>query len=279
MGFASLPSKRRPRPSLKRLGMDQTGTFDLGRVHQTDCVAAMRTLPSSCIDHIITDPPYSDRVHEGVQQRATSDGYNRCTDFGFGCLTGKLQEDVAREFARLAKRWVLIFCDPLGLAGWRDVLEKHGLRYYRSGIWVKKGAAPSFHGLGPAEQFECVAIAHSQAGMRWNGGGKGAVWEFPIVHSDRVHNTQKPVPLMLELVREFSDEGELVLDPFSGGGTTGIACRQLGRRFLGFELEEKWVAAGNFRIATEGERLGEITPEAALQGQQIGLLPVDKNNG
>lgn len=256
--------------------MDRSGPYELGQVHLADCVEAMRSLPDGCIDHIITDPPYSDRVHEGVQQRATSDGYDRCTDFGFGCLTEKLQEDVAREFARLVKRWVLIFCDPLGLAGWRNVLEKHGLRYYRSGIWVKKGAAPSFHGLGPAEQFECVAIAHSQAGMRWNGGGKGAVWEFPIVHSDRVHPCQKPVSLMSDLVREFTDEGELVLDPFSGGGSTGIACRQLKRRFLGFELDEKWVTAGNFRIATEGERLGEVTPETAQVNQQLGLLAEDE---
>lgn len=85
--------------------------------------------------------------------------------------------------------------------------------------------------------------------MRWNRGGSQAFWEGPICRDPRrVHPTKKPLWLMEALVRDFTDPGDLVLDPTGGEGTTGEACVRLGRRFVGCELDPKYHAAGVERI-------------------------------
>ena len=75
-----------------------------------------------------------------------------------------------------------------------------------------------------------------------NRGGKDAV-------PTRIHATQKPLKLMRELVELFTEPGELVLDAFAGSGTTGVACKLLGRRFVGFEQDEEIYATAQRRIA------------------------------
>ena len=69
--------------------------------------------------------------------------------------------------------------------------------------------------------------------MHWNGGGHHAVWVCNIEHGE--HPTQKPLTLLVDCVKKFTDEGETVLDPFVGSGTTGVACVKLGRNFIGIE--------------------------------------------
>lgn len=94
--------------------------------------------------------------------------------------------------------------------------------------------------------------------MRWNGGGlPGRCGPTPCpIETDRnatgarVHTTQKPLELMLELVELFTDPGDLVLDPFCGSGTTGVACVRLGRRFIGIEKDATYAAVA--RGATGG---------------------------
>jgi site-specific DNA-methyltransferase (adenine-specific) len=264
--------------------MERLGPYVLGAVHQVDCVEAMRQLPDGSISCIITDPPYSEAVHKNVTDRPTDGATDprpeaamrRCTNLGFVHLGAELRRAVCVEFARLVQRWVLVFCDAEGLSGWITDLEAVGLRHVRVGAWVKQDAAPSFHGRYPASWMECIEIAHTQDAMRWNGHGRGALWTRPIVLRGRVHSAQKPVELMQDLVRDFTEPGEVILDPFAGSGTTGIACKRMGRLFLGFERDPQFAGAASFRVQTEVERLGEVQPETAQVGQQIGLLGDEK---
>lgn len=69
------------------------------------------------------------------------------------------------------------------------------------------------------------------------------------------HQTQKPLALMDVLVRLFSDPGELILDPFSGSGTTGVAALRLGRRFLGWEMNAEYAAIARKRLGAAREQL------------------------
>jgi site-specific DNA-methyltransferase (adenine-specific) len=70
-----------------------------------------------------------------------------------------------------------------------------------------------------------------------------------------VHPTQKPLALMRALVADFSDEGERILDPFAGSGSTAVACKELGRRFVGWELSPVYHAAAAGRINRACEQL------------------------
>ncbi len=76
-----------------------------------------------------------------------------------------------------------------------------------------------------------------------------------VAGETRVHTTQKPLALMEALVRDFTDEGETVLDPFTGSGTTGVACKRLGRSFIGWERDPKYHAIAEKRIAGAREQM------------------------
>lgn len=228
-----------------------------------DCREVLPTIKR--VDVIETDPPYSDYVHSKSRRGGASapklDGSGRnvaCSfarekEFGFESLTAELRNFCAREFARLARRWVLTFSDVESAHLWRDEFVYYNLEYIRTGAWVKLGATPQFTGDRPAQGFEAITIAHPSGRKHWNGGGRHAIWrgaeesdlvyEVPIVlnrsHNEpRIHTTQKPLTLMLDLVGDFSDEGETILDPFAGSGTTLVAAKQLGRLAIGVEMDE-----------------------------------------
>lgn len=249
-------------------------------IHHGDCLAWMATLANRSVDVVITDPPYSPDVHGKSRAggRALNMGngkptFNREVEFGFDAITQDQMEAVADQCERLAKRWVLIFCDVESNHLWRGALSSAGLEPVRIGAWVKDGCTPQFTGDRPAAGIEAVVIAHRPGKKRWNGGGKRAVWTYPVVQkrgakiSDRVHTTQKPLSLMLELVSLFSEPGELIIDPFAGSGTTGVAALRLGRRFAGAEQQEKYVTIANERLAAEQNG-------STLQASQAGQVPM-----
>jgi DNA modification methylase len=89
-------------------------------------------------------------------------------------------------------------------------------------------------------------------------GGAHAVWDVPIVlnraradKSERVHPTQKPLGLMGALVQQFTDPGELILDPTAGSGTTGVAAKRLNRRSVLIERDEAHCESAAHRLAHE----------------------------
>jgi DNA modification methylase len=138
-----------------------------------------------------------------------------------------------------------------------------GLKYIRTCAWRKVGSTPQFSGDRPAQAFETIVCAHRPGRTKWNAHGKHGYYEHPIVLErgngvSRLHTTQKPLTLMAELVADFSNADELVMDPFAGSASTGKACQQLNRRFLGFELNRDY-----FDIACRRLRGEEAKPNPA----------------
>jgi len=239
--------------------------------------------------HVVMDPPYSEHTHgksrtgkrapqkdgRGNESKAS---FSRVAEFGFDHLTPSLRTFLAREAARLAERWVLVFSDIEGATWWRLALLAAGLEYVRTGAWVKEGATPQFSGDRPATGFESITIAHPKGRKKWNGGGRHGVWSVPIVlergggkangtGEPRIHTTQKPERLMIALVQDFTSPGDLVYDLTMGAGTTAIGClRAAGgpRRFVGVEREERWIEAAAKRLDAE---LNGSTFHAQARGQ------------
>lgn len=225
------------------------------------------TLPNLSVAHVITDPPYSEHVHgknmrqlRGSGGNAANDGVKRgkvgAFSLGFDALETQHRRELAEEFARLISRWVLVFSDAESVHFWREDLEAEGLPHIRQGAWVKLNCQPQLTGDRPAVGSEAVQISHRKGRKKWNGGGLPAVWAYSIAtdrsgRGDRVHTTQKPLDLMLRLVELFTDPGDIVLDPFAGSGTTGVACLRLGRRFIGVERDERYAAIATERLLAE----------------------------
>lgn len=209
--------------------------------------------------HAIFDPPYDKQTHDGA--RSNADNY----EIKFAPI------DSPETVVKLATptRWTLSFCSVEMLGDYQCAT---GERWTRSGIWDRIGGTPQITGDRPAQAVEGIAIWHSDSERRrWNGGGKHAIWRHKIVSGnsvDRVHETQKPLSLMRELVLDFTDPDELIADLFAGSGTTGVAAKLCGRRAILVELDEQRCAVAAKRIAETSldERISRVRAVRAKQG-------------
>jgi DNA modification methylase len=234
---------------------DVAATLYLG-----DCREILPQL--GAVDHVISDPPYARDVYlRAASTTATNKGFSdyelkrrgqSLAKMGAGDIGSidAMLDDVAAQIGRLARRWSLVFSDVETCFRWRAALESAGMRYVRTGAWVKPDAMPQMSGDRPSVGFEPCTITHAQGPMRWNGGGKQAVWTHFTSkgHARPDHPCPKPEPLMLELVQQFTDPGELILDPFAGSGTTLLAAKRLGRRAIGCEVNEAFAEVAAKRL-------------------------------
>jgi len=249
-----------------------------------DPVTGLASLADKSVDHVITDPPYSEHTHAKVRRGGSVHAADVTTGgplrpvisssvaLGFDALSPFVRAGVASGLARVVRRWSLMFCDAEGVTDWMRDVVLVGLSHVRIGHWRKLGGSPQFTGDRPGIGCEAIEIAHPPGRKRWNGGGRHAFWEFAIASGTRVHTTQKPLPLMEALVSDFTDAGELICDPFAGSGTTGVACIRLGRRFVGWEKDPRYfaVAVKRLRAAREQLRMALVVEP---MGTQAALLP------
>lgn len=229
-------------------------------IYHGDCREILPTLAP--VDHVITDPPYGAEAH--TLQRRVQRERNSSAEYGrvvgvepleFAPMTADGREFCGESFAALARRWVLVFCQIEGAPLWRVSCEAGGLVYKRTCLWVKRDGMPQLTGDRPGMGYEAFVALHAQGRSRWNGGGAHGVYDVPK-GSDRCsgknpHPTQKPEALMLQLIAHFSDPAETILDPFIGSGTTLVAAKQLGRRAIGIELNERYCEVAARRLQQE----------------------------
>lgn len=249
---------------------------------------ARKVLPTiEWADHVITDPPYSRHVHQSVRSSGRRElpdvaefacRSRRTVDLGFEHLGGSLRRFVAAWCSANVRRWSLAFSDVESAWLWRLSFEASGLDYARTLAWVRAGGAPQFSGDRPASGFEAITAAHVRGRKAWNGGGKRGVYYSAVVNnrggkSPRLHTTQKPLPLMVGLVSDFTDPGEVIVDPFAGSATTGIACLHTGRRFVGIERDRACFDVAVRRLrAAEAAGLLPGSAKPAKRGTQAALF-------
>lgn len=227
-------------------------------VEQGNCMPWLATLPDRCVAHVITDPPYDERTHAGARC-----GTGDKMGVSFAALTDPAS--LAQELLRVASRWVIAF-------GTIEAMGKYqagaGVEWVRAGVWDRVNPSPQLTGDRPATAVDAIAIMHRRGRKRWNRGGGAAIWRFASPRgADRPeHPTPKPIDLMLALIEDFTDPGDIVLDPFAGSGTTGVAALRLGRRFIGCELDPKYHALACERLTAEergttlhAQRAGQAT--------------------
>ena len=219
---------------------EKLASFRCERIHDAtlylgDCREILPLLPK--VDAVVTDPPYGDTATHGKHLSSVTlkNGEPAGQALGFCGITEGEAVDLAAGWVDKAARWVIFTCE------WKyaHALDKAGL-LIRLGIWRKPDGAPQFTGDRPGTGWEAVAICHRQGRKRWNGGGRHAVWTWPKGENSSGHPTGKPLPLISDFVLDFTEQGETILDPFMGSGTTGVACAKLGRRFIGIELEPRY---------------------------------------
>lgn len=189
---------------------------------------------------ILTDPPYDEKTHSGARYgfRETSSAIP-FAPLGDVAATATMLLDASRG-------WVIAFCALEMFGAYRDGA---GERWVRAGFWRRPDGVPQFTGDRPGQPGEGIAIMHAGGKKTWNGRGRHGYWECPVERDNRAHPTQKPLRLMVALVRDFAQPSDSIVDPFMGSGSTLVACKLEGQRGVGIEIEERYceIAANRLR--------------------------------
>lgn len=204
-----------------------------------DCLEVLPCLEPA--DHALFDPPYESLTHAAKNsqkgRKHRNDGVAELQGLDFAPIDA-IRDDVVRVVGAATTGWFIAFCTPEGVRPWAESINASPLKYKRACVWVKPDSTPQLNGQGPAQGAENFVCAWAGSGYsRWNGGGKRGVYTHCVnVGRYGGHPTEKPLSLMQELLGDFTRPGDLILDPFMGPGTTGVACVTKGRRFVGVEL-------------------------------------------
>jgi len=224
-----------------------------------DCAEVIKTLPK--VDAVITDPPYGDSdTHDGHLSKVTlKNGEPARQVLGFAGINSVDMQEIVSQWLKICTGWVVFTCE------WKFCNELDNAGYLiRFGIWRKPDGAPQFTGDRPGTGWEAVAICHNKGRKKWNGGGKHGFWIWPKGENKSGHPTGKPIGLFQDFIKDFTSKGHVILDPFMGSGTTGVACVNLGRKFIGIEIEEKYfdIACRRIEKATKNKpRLFDALPK------------------
>lgn len=242
-------------------------------LYMGDCLDVLPQLGP--VEHVITDPPYEAEAHTNARRSTNAQHTIVDLEIDFVAIDGATRRVFSEQATRLSRGWILAFCQVEAVAEWRSVLNAAGARCLRAQAWFKPDGAPQFTGDRPAVGFECIVTAWAGDGQsRWNGGGRRGVYQhgvnnFGRLTNGREHPTMKPLPLMVELVTLFTDEGETILDPFAGSGTTGVAAKLNGRKAILIEKHEPYCEIAATRLQqTQPGRLFDNLRRA----KQVSLL-------
>lgn len=203
-------------------------------------------MPDASIDMVLTDPPYGIAYKTGMRHDR---GHRFCReiegDRDLSALAG-----AAPEMYRVLRddSAAMVFCD----SGRQDeavaVMEGAGFRAVNRIVWDKGSHTMGDLSHAFGKRYEVLLYLAKGSpeirGRRWPD-----VWRFPKVPASRLtHQNEKPVPLLARAVESLTDPGATVLDPFMGSGSTGQACAETGRAFIGCEVDPWYYGAAERRL-------------------------------
>ena len=204
-----------------------------------DCFELLKDIPDESVDMILTDPPYG--MNFQSSHRKTK--YEKIKgDSNLDWL-----DDFVNEIYRVSKPNTAhyVFCSFHHIDKFKQAIEKK-FKVKNILTWVKNNTSMGDLKGDFAPKTEFIIFFHK--GRRLiNGKRDPNVLEFKKTRNE-LHPTQKPVDMTEYLIGKFSDEGDVILDPFMGSGTTAIACLNTNRNFIGFELDKGYFDIANERV-------------------------------
>lgn len=218
----------------------------LNTVYNMDCIDLMREMEKQGLvaDLLLTDIPYGEvnRKSNGLRNLNKS-------------LADKVLFNIDEFLTRtdnVVKGSFIIFCGTEQVSEIRKFYAQKGYTT-RLLIWQKSNPSPMNGEYVYLSGIECAVYAKKK-GATFNGFCKNTVFTYPTVASE-IHDTQKPLPLWYELIKDNTNENDLVLDTCMGSFTTAVACHKLKRRFIGAELDEEYYRLGSERLKQVQEQL------------------------
>lgn len=221
-----------------------------------DCLEVLKTIPDESVDCVVTDCPYhivSGGCTNIPRKDETSGILNKRNCFTqANAKSGKLFDNNDIEFSdwlpeifRVVKNnsHIYIYINARNLKDLQTEAEKVGFKFQNILIWNKGNATPNRYYLNA---YEMILMLRKGSARNINNMGTKNILDVKNIIGNKNHPTEKPVDLNKMLIDNSSNVGDVILDPFMGTGSCGVACKELGRNFIGIEIDEKY-----FKIADE----------------------------
>lgn len=225
-----------------------------------DCIEEMKKLPDNSVDAIITDPPYNigddnKRTKVGNKIMSNMDAWGEWDNFDKEEYDNFIINFI-KESYRLLKEGGVFYCftarEDNGFFI-RKAIEI-GFVYRNQLAIIKKNPLPHFNKNNYRSAFELCFYVSKGKPKTFNFISQRKcvnVFNYLIGKKETNHPTEKPIEFVRNIIEISTNEGDVVLDPFAGSGTTGVACKQLGRKYILIEKEEKYVEIIKSRLAQQ----------------------------
>lgn len=215
--------------------------YDFDTIYCVDCYQAIKELPDKSIDLIVTDPPYEISVDHGagafgVKKKLHYEQFVEISD-GF-------RKEILDEFVRVLKRINLyIWCSKNQIPKLLQYFVTEKNCNWNLITWHKTNVCPTCNNKYMNDTEYCLFFREKGVPLYGDYESKKTYYVSSMNTSDKAkfeHSTIKPVCIIKNFILNSTGGGAIVLDPFIGSGTTAVACKNLGRKYIGFEISPKW---------------------------------------
>jgi len=202
-----------------------------------DCLERMKEIPDGSVDMVLADIPYGEVSQKSSGLRKLDRGNADACEIDLGKMVN--------ECVRVCKGSFYIFCGTQQISQIVSEFKSYKLTT-RVGAWEKSNPSPMNGSRLWLSGLEFCVFARKPNSV-FNEKCQKALWKNPVGRS-KIHPTEKPVALMERLISASCNRGETVLDFTMGSGTTGVAAKNLGRNFIGIEMDETYFDIAKQRI-------------------------------
>jgi len=211
--------------------------IELNKIYNEDCLEGMKRIDDNSVDMVLCDLPY------GEVNRKSSGLRNLDKGIADDCLIDL--EKLCDEYNRICKGTVYLFCGIEQISFLTKYLKRNEFST-RLGQWEKTNPSP-MNGTRVWLSGSEFCVIGRKPNATFNRKCEKPIWKFPVGRN-KLHPTQKPIPLFEYLIESSTNSNDIVLDNCMGSGTTAIACINTNRNFIGFELDTIYYGLANARI-------------------------------
>ena len=235
--------------------------MEIDNIYNMDCLEGMRQMPDGCVDLIVTDPPYEFKDTTGAGAFGTCRGKStekkgRTYHAEVTPMSNGISDEVLEQMCRICKiPNIYLFCNKDQVPQYLNFGISHKLNFDIL-TWHKPDPTPMC-GNKYLSDTEYIMFMRKGANIYGTYESKRKYFVTPTNTEDKKawgHPTPKPVNIIRTLIENSTQEGDLVLDPFMGSGTTAIAAIRSNRHYIGFELSEEYHKICQKRINVEAQQ-------------------------
>jgi site-specific DNA-methyltransferase (adenine-specific) len=235
-------------------------TIRVGTIHLGDAIESLKQLKDQCIDLILTDPPYSSlEKWRNIGTTTRLKNSKSSSSKWFETVPNEYFEEFFKECHRVLKKdtHLYVMCDPETYLEIHPYIVAAGFSFKKPLIWEKIGKpktvlcphcgievttenSPGSPGMGYPYRSVYEMVYFAEKGKRKAPANKNVrdVQHFARIKDKKAYPTEKPTSLLRVMIKQSTEEGDIVLDPFTGSGSTLVAAMQCNRRAFGFDISK-----------------------------------------